>query len=46
MKRVPEALDRIVDVVLAFRPKPKTIQAKKRAKAKKKVAKKATQKDS
>lgn len=41
MKRVPEALDRIVDVVLAYRPKPKTIQAKKRAKAKKKIDKAA-----
>jgi len=39
MKRVPEAPGRIVDVELAFRPKPKTDQAKKKiAKAGKALA--------
>ena len=29
MKKVPEALDRIIDVVLAYRPKPKIKKAQK-----------------
>lgn len=39
MKHAPPELDRIVDIVLAYRPKPKTKQAKKRAKNKKKIEK-------
>lgn len=34
--RVPAALDRIADVVLAYRPKPKTKAAKRRARKEKK----------
>jgi hypothetical protein len=34
MKDVPEALNRIVDKVLAYRPKPKTKAAKKRKRLK------------
>jgi hypothetical protein len=34
MKEVPDALNRIVDVVLAYRPKPKTKAALKRKKLK------------
>jgi hypothetical protein len=34
--RPPEILDKIADLVLAFRPKPKTSAAKKRKKAAKK----------
>jgi len=37
----PPELDRIVDVVLAYRPKPKSKPAKKRARVKKKIAKAA-----
>lgn len=40
MKKIPEQLDRIADVVLAYRPKPKTKAAKKRVRR----AKKANQK--
>lgn len=36
--RVPAALDRITDVVLAYRPKPKTKAAKRRARKKKRDA--------
>ena len=36
MKDVPEALNKIVDVVLAYRPKPKTKAARNRNKLKKK----------
>jgi hypothetical protein len=39
MKDVPEALNRIVDKVLAYRPKPKTKAAKKRKRLTKKVGK-------
>jgi hypothetical protein len=39
MKDVPEALNRIVDKVLAYRPKPKTKAAKKRKRMKKKIEK-------
>lgn len=38
MKKTPEALDKITDIVLAYRPKPKSKAAKKR---KRKAAKKA-----
>jgi hypothetical protein len=38
MKNVPPALDKIADVVLAYRPKPKSKAAKKR---KRKAARKA-----
>lgn len=34
MKDAPEALNRIVDTVLAYRPKPKTKAAKKRKRLK------------
>lgn len=37
-QRVPEALDRIADTVLAYRPKPKTKAAKRRARKKKRDA--------
>ena len=30
MKQVPEVLDKMIDVVLAYRPKPKSKAAKKR----------------
>ena len=43
MKRTPPELDKIVDIVLAYRPKPKTIQAKKRAKNKKEKEKETSQ---
>lgn len=36
MKEVPDALNKIVDVVLAYRPKPKTKAARKRKRQKKK----------
>lgn len=36
--RTPAALDRIADVVLAYRPKPKTKAAKRRARKKKRDA--------
>jgi len=39
MKDVPEVLDRIVRVVLAYRPKPKTKAARKRQRLKVKQAK-------
>lgn len=38
MKRLPEILHRITDRVLAYRPKPKTKAAKRRARKKKRVA--------
>ncbi|MFO0451064.1 MAG: hypothetical protein ACK52I_20805 [Pseudomonadota bacterium] len=37
--KIPKALDAIVDVVLAYRPKPKSKLAKKRARRKKKIQK-------
>lgn len=37
--KIPKALDAIVDVVLAYRPKPKSKPAKKRAHRKKKIQK-------
>jgi hypothetical protein len=36
-KKPPEALNRIVDHVLAYKPKPKSRPAKKRARARKKI---------
>jgi len=39
----PEILDKIADLVLAFRPKPKSKGAKKRKKAVKKLAAEASQ---
>jgi hypothetical protein len=41
MKEVPEALNKITDIVLAYRPKPKTKAARKRHRAKKKAEKKS-----
>jgi len=35
MKEVPDALNKITDIVLAYRPKPKTKAAKKRDRVKK-----------
>jgi hypothetical protein len=40
MKEVPEALNKIADIVLAYRPKPKTKAARKRARKKRKEEKK------
>lgn len=37
MKKPPKVLDRVVDAVLAYRPKAKTKKAKKRQRARKKV---------
>lgn len=39
MKKTPPELDRIVDVVLGYRPKPKTKAQKKRARKRKRDAK-------
>ncbi len=39
MKNTPEVLDKMVDAVLAYRPKPKSKAAKKRARKAKKKAK-------
>jgi hypothetical protein len=39
MKNVPPQLDRTVDVVLAYRPKPKTKASKRRARRKKREEK-------
>lgn len=36
---IPDALHRIVDTVLAYKPKPKSAPAKKRAKKRKKIEK-------
>lgn len=41
MKDAPDALNKIVDVVLAYRPKPKTKAAKKRKRLKVKKEKEA-----
>ncbi len=38
-EQVPEVLDKMVDAVLAYRPKPKSKAAKKRARKAKKKAK-------
>jgi hypothetical protein len=38
-KKIPEVLDKITDVVLAYRPKPKTKAAKKRSRKAKRDAK-------
>jgi hypothetical protein len=38
MKEIPDALNKMVDIVLAYRPKPKTKAARKR----KRIAKKQT----
>jgi hypothetical protein len=40
MKKTPEILDKITDMVLAYRPKPKTKAAKRRARKTKRDAKK------
>ena len=37
--RVPDGLNRMIDVVLTYRPKPKTKATKKRARQKKKLEK-------
>jgi hypothetical protein len=39
--KTPEVLDRITDVVLAYRPKPKSKAAKRRARKKKRDARKS-----
>jgi hypothetical protein len=39
MKEIPDALNKMVDIVLAYRPKPKTKAARKRKRAAKKQAK-------
>lgn len=39
MKKLPEELDRITDVVLAYKPKPKSKAAKKRKRKADKLAK-------
>jgi hypothetical protein len=41
-ENVPKALDAIVDVVLAYKPKPKSKKAKKRKKRARKMAKEMT----
>ena len=41
MKQIPDALNKITDIVLAYRPKPKTKAARKRKRMQKKVEKKA-----
>ena len=38
MKETPELLDKITDVILAYRPKPKTKAQKKRKRKEKKIA--------
>jgi hypothetical protein len=43
MKVVPAALDKIVDVVLAYRPKPRTKAARKRKRLKVKKEKESRQ---
>jgi hypothetical protein len=43
MKNTPPELDRIVDVILSYRPKPKTKAAKKRVRRKKREAKRSSQ---
>lgn len=40
-RKPPKALDAIADVVLAYRPKPKTKPARKRQRARRKLEKKA-----
>jgi hypothetical protein len=40
MKKTPPELDRITDVVLAYRPKPKTKAAKRRKRKQARIAKK------
>jgi hypothetical protein len=42
-KKIPELLDKITDVVLAYRPKPKTKAAKKRTRKAKKDARTSAQ---
>jgi hypothetical protein len=39
MKEIPDALNKMVDIVLAYRPKPKTKAARKRKRIAKKQAK-------
>jgi hypothetical protein len=41
MKEIPDALNKMVDIVLAYRPKPKTKAARKRKRLKQKVDKKS-----
>ncbi len=45
MKEVPEALNKIVDVVLAYRPKPKTKAARKRKRLKQEQVNQSVQKN-
>ena len=40
MKKIPEVLDKITDVVLAYKPKPKTKAAKRRKRKAQRDAKK------
>jgi hypothetical protein len=42
-KKIPELLDKITDVVLAYRPKPKTKASKKRTRKAKKDARTGAQ---
>ena len=41
MKEIPDALNKIVDTVLAYRPKPKTKAARKRKRLKQEIEKKS-----
>jgi hypothetical protein len=41
MKEIPDALNKMVDIVLAYRPKPKTKAARKRKRLKQKEDKKS-----
>jgi hypothetical protein len=41
MKEIPDALNKMVDIVLAYRPKPKTKAARKRKRMKQKEDKKS-----
>ena len=41
MREIPEALNKMVDIVLAYRPKPKTKAARKRKRMKQKEDKKS-----
>jgi hypothetical protein len=41
MKEIPDALNKMVDIVLAYRPKPKTKAARKRKRLKQKEHKKS-----
>jgi hypothetical protein len=41
MKELPDALNKITDIVMAYRPKPKTKAARKRKRLKKETEKKS-----